>query len=374
MDLPSLQQNLANQESAHTIWHSFQTNFTEEKNYLAFGHTLYTSTIYELETDAVRIEEGSPEQGSPSFPLLSRIEEHCVKNRSLKETAERIIGQIRRINVRSNSLKSSSEWTVRAEKLFEQAMIDLDTICVVDGALFTENKSIRNLVTIRIHFDELVVATDPQTMDTNLQESFDEATIHGDAALVELLLEDERVTPLYHINHARKSVCPLSNAIRNGNLKTAKILIADRRVRDYLVNDRINDSLMLNSAICSRKVELVQFVLGLDFFDPTLVDWTQIFELAIDFPQIDVIRELMSLRYPSGDLCVDPTGYDNYALRSLCVDFLDKKSKKDLEIIKFLLTDERVQQSLIAHNFYDEPYYGVMHVLPKEITELFREM
>jgi hypothetical protein len=376
MELPSLQQNLTNQESAHTLWHSFQTAFAGEESYLAFGHTLYTSTIYELETDAVRIEEGdpeNPEHGSPSFPLLSRVEEHCAKCKSLKETAERVIQQLRRIDQQSHSSgPDQNEWTVLAERLYKQALVDLDSIRIKDGDLFTEKKSMNKLVTIRINLDELVVATDPQNMETDLQESFNNAIWRDDTQLVELLLEDERVTPLIHQCYTEHmAVLPIGYAISCGNLKTAKLLIADSRVRESVVSTITSIENLLIAAIDSRKIEMVQFVLGLDFFDPSVIDWGGVFGLAFDDPQLEIIRELMAVRYASGNLCVDPTCDNNSALRTMCERFASGRAPRYLEIIKLLLTNERLQQSLIVHNFYDEPYYGVMNGLPEEISELF---
>ena len=376
MELPSLQQNLTNQESAHTLWHSFQTAFAGEESYLAFGHTLYTSTIYELETDAVRIEEGdpeNPEHGSPSFPLLARVEEHCAKCKSLKETAERIRQQLRRIDQQSHSSgPDQNEWTVLAERLYKQALVDLDSIRIKDGDLFTEKKSMRNLVAIRIHLDELVAATDPQNMETDLQNMFDNAMRLDDIQLVELLLEDERVTPLIHQSYTEHmAVLPIGYAIRYGKLKTAKLLIADSRVRESVVSTITSIENLLIAAIDSRQIEMVRFILGLDFFDPSVIYWDGVFGTAFDDPQLEIIRELMAVRYASGNLCVDPTCDNNSALRTMCERFASGRAPRYLEIIKLLLTNERLQQSLIVHNFYDEPYYGVMNGLPEEISELF---
>jgi len=374
MELPSLQQNLTNQESAHTLWHSFQTAFAGEESYLAFGHTLYTSTIYELETDAVRIEEGAPENpehGSPSLPLLARVEEHCAKCKSLKETAERILQQLRRIDQQSHS-SEQNEWTVLAERLYKQALVDLDSISIKDGDLFTEKKSMNKLVTVRINLDELVVATDPQNMETDLQDMFDNAIRRDDTQLVELLLEDERVTPLIHQSYTEHmAMLPIGYAIRCGSLKTAKLLIADSRVRESVVSTITSIENLLIDAIDSRQIEMVRFILGLDFFDPSVIDWDGVFGLAFDDPQLEIIRELMAVRDTSGNLCVDPTCDNNSALRTMCERFAARRAPRYLEIIKLLLTNERLQQSLIVHNFYDEPYYGVMNGLPEEISELF---
>lgn len=371
MELPSLQQNLTNQESAHTLWHSFQTAFAGEESYLAFGHTLYTSTIYELETDAVRIEEGASEHGSPSFPLLARVEEHCAKCKSLKETAERILQQLRRIDQQSHS-SEQNEWTVLAERLYKQALVDLDSIRIKDGDLFTEKKSMRNLVAIRIHLDELVAATDPQNMETDLQNMFDNAMRLDDIQLVELLLEDERVTPLIHQSYTKHmAVLPIGYAIRCGKLKTAKLLIADSRVRESVVSTIASIENLLIAAIDSRQIEMVRFILGLDFFDPSVIYWDGVFGTAFDDPQLEIIRELMAVRDALGNLCVDPTCDNNSALRTMCERFASGRAPRYLEIIKLLLTNERVTQSLIVHNFYDEPYYGVMNGLPEEISELF---